>query len=246
MGAATMRRAVTLAALIASICAHRDDSRSNFRREGSGSGSTVQTASLGPTSQPSLAPTTETPSTAPSIACDVTVTTVGVEFAPNAVEINLGQVVCFEPGRSHNVLQGATAGDCTEVQQPLFGSSRLGKAVTHRFSSPGTYHFFCSPHCSLGMSGTIIVREGTPAPSSWAPTTVSPTLQARTRTFAPVTAAPTSLSPTLSSQQNPISYAPTTVAPTSSMAPVTFPPVTNAPTWGIPWQHAPPSKSSHC
>ena len=85
-------------------------------------------------------------------------------FSPSSLTIHVGDTVQWTWSSSgHNVVSGS---DCTAddqfcspndsncAQAPLSGS---GTTYSHTFTAEGTYPYFCSQHCSLGMVGTITV-----------------------------------------------------------------------------------------
>jgi len=36
-------------------------------------------------------------------------------------------------------------------------TSGVGATYEHKFTTAGTYPYFCAPHCSVGMTGTVTV-----------------------------------------------------------------------------------------
>jgi plastocyanin len=57
---------------------------------------------------------------------------------------------------SHNVISGS---NCTPDGK--FSSEKLqgrGAVYEETFTTPGTYPYYCDPHCSMGMKGTIVVE----------------------------------------------------------------------------------------
>ncbi len=108
---------------------------------------------------------------APSDAADVRMITEdgGYHFEPHVVRVNVGGTVTWtnESG-SHSttayhpdndqpqlVPDGATAWDSGIV-------SDEGATFEHTFETEGVYHYYCTPHESLGMIGTVIVGEPDP------------------------------------------------------------------------------------
>ncbi len=39
------------------------------------------------------------------------------------------------------------------------GAVKAGQTYSHTFTTPGTYHYFCIPHESMGMVGDVVVRQ---------------------------------------------------------------------------------------
>jgi plastocyanin len=82
----------------------------------------------------------------------------GHEFDPPAVHIKAGQSVRWEwVAGFHDVVSGSA---CTSDGQFRSGSGTEGPGSTfdHRFDAPGTYPYFCDPHCGIGMTGKVIVE----------------------------------------------------------------------------------------
>ena len=102
---------------------------------------------------------------AAGLACDSTligtgqmanayVTTQSTSFAPVQVTIQVGQTVLWAFGSgNHNVLfdeiPGAPA-DCPQVVS--------AGTCTRQFLTAGSFGFFCGPHYSVGMVGTVVVN----------------------------------------------------------------------------------------
>jgi plastocyanin len=98
----------------------------------------------------------------------------GYSFKPAMVRIKAGQAVKFVTvsGGPHNVTfdpqdipQGAEATlDKNMPQQqakltgPLVTNPNDSYVVSFKDAKPGTYKFYCLPHQSLGMQGTIVVE----------------------------------------------------------------------------------------
>jgi len=93
----------------------------------------------------------------------------GYHFEPHVVRVNVGGTVTWtnESG-SHSttayhpdndqpqlVPDGAAAWDSGIV-------SDEGATFEHTFETEGVYHYYCTPHESLGMIGTVIVGEPDP------------------------------------------------------------------------------------
>ncbi|WP_058365362.1 plastocyanin/azurin family copper-binding protein [Haloparvum sedimenti] len=108
---------------------------------------------------------------APSDAAEVNMITEdgGYHFEPHVVRVNVGGTVTWhnESG-SHSttayhsdndqpqlVPDGAAAWDSGIV-------SEQGATFEHTFETEGVYHYYCTPHESLGMIGSVIVGEPDP------------------------------------------------------------------------------------
>lgn len=131
------------------------------------------TTTSSPSSRPSAAPTPaathSTASVAPKPARSATTTkattcggsgstttiqmVTGDRFTPSAVTINrcdaVKAVYADTTGIPHNWQgHGWTSPDMTSA----------GQSYTYRFTSTGTFNFFCSYHQGVGMTGTVTVR----------------------------------------------------------------------------------------
>jgi len=73
-------------------------------------------------------------------------------FVPETITIDAGTTVQWINGGHgvHTVTDNAGEWDS--------GSLAPGENYTHTFDRPGTYPYYCVPHRSMGMTGTIIVR----------------------------------------------------------------------------------------
>ena len=108
---------------------------------------------------------------APSDAAEVSMITEdgGYHFEPHVVRVNAGGTVTWhnESG-SHSttayhpdndqpqlVPDGAAAWDSGIL-------SEQGATFEHTFETEGVYHYYCTPHESLGMIGSVIVGEPDP------------------------------------------------------------------------------------
>ena len=97
---------------------------------------------------------------APALAGAVThtVTQEGLTFNPATITIEVGDTVAWIwSGGSHTVTSGTDLSD-PEVGllfDQSFNSSN--PTVTHTFTQVGTQDYFCRPHLSFGMTGTVII-----------------------------------------------------------------------------------------
>ena len=114
---------------------------------------------------------------APIVTADNPVTTVGtattvdmtasLQFAPNAVTINVGETVNFRNISTFTHTVSTVADTPIESQAVLLpagatpfdsGAIAPGETFSQTFSVPGTYRYFCEPHVGQGMIGTVIVN----------------------------------------------------------------------------------------
>src|SRR5262249_43042658 len=118
--------------------------------------------------------TTTTPGTTTTTMQGVAVVMVGpgisLVFQPATTTIKVGQTVRWVWASSiHNVVGGTVAANGVGTADALFGSpndTNCGAAplgnpndvYEHTFNQVGTFPYFCSPHASSQMRGTIIVE----------------------------------------------------------------------------------------
>lgn len=112
----------------------------------------------------------------------VAIQAAGLSFLPPAVVVAVGTPVTWE-----GVLIGHTVDTADSLEQALAADgndpanadgdpdtfSRLlpqGSSVTHAFTAPGTYWYFCAPHAGAGMVGVVQVVEDLSAGASVRPT----------------------------------------------------------------------------
>lgn len=78
-------------------------------------------------------------------------------FSPRTVTIAVGDSVTWQwvGSNSHTVTHGTDPGNLGG----LFNEGpKSSGTFGHRFTSPGTIPYFCVPHFSMGMTGTITVQ----------------------------------------------------------------------------------------
>jgi plastocyanin len=96
-------------------------------------------------------------------------------FGPSVVAINVGDSVrwTFQDG-GHNVVSGSNCiadnkfCNFSDANCNFNPNGAIGTTYTHVFNTPGTFNYFCRPHCSDGMTGVVIVQAGgspTPTPT---------------------------------------------------------------------------------
>ena len=98
-------------------------------------------------------------SVAQSATVDVQVS--NFQFTPATVEIQAGDTVRWVWSDSgHSTTSGS---NCSPDGVWDSGVQNAPFEFSHTFSTPGSFPYFCIPHCSMGMVGTVVV-SGTPPP----------------------------------------------------------------------------------
>jgi plastocyanin len=78
------------------------------------------------------------------------------QFTPAQVKIKVGESVRWTwGGGTHNVVSGS---NCTDDGKFTSGAPMGGGTFDHKFETAGTFPYFCSPHCTMGMVGEVIVE----------------------------------------------------------------------------------------
>jgi plastocyanin len=96
-------------------------------------------------------------------AAPQTITANGTSFSPANVTINQGETVTWRnTGGTHNVvLEGPDGFEFPNPPAPE--SNTMVWPFTRPFSTPGTWRYYCRPHESAGMEGTVtVVATGAP------------------------------------------------------------------------------------
>jgi plastocyanin len=99
----------------------------------------------------------------------------GQRFAPAQLHIQAGQTVTWsnESSESHTVTafedsipegaeyfaSGGASSEAAARDDVADGLLKPGDTFQMTFDVPGTYRFFCIPHESSGMKGTVVVAE---------------------------------------------------------------------------------------
>jgi plastocyanin len=109
--------------------------------------------------------TTTSPTPTPTPVTHTVVVGPGFAFEPAALTIQVGDTVEWSWASSgHNVVSGSgcvadgqfcSPNDSACATATLSGS---GTIYSHTFTAAGTFPYFCSAHCALGMVGTITVQ----------------------------------------------------------------------------------------
>ncbi|MCA9584821.1 MAG: cupredoxin domain-containing protein [Myxococcales bacterium] len=83
--------------------------------------------------------------------------TAGNQFTPGSVTIKAGETVKWTwEGGNHNVVSGATCG--TPDGKFTSGPVKTSGSFEFKFTTAGTYPYYCDPHCSMGMKGMVVVQ----------------------------------------------------------------------------------------
>ncbi len=86
-----------------------------------------------------------------------------VKFAPENLTITTGTTVAWEwKSANHNIVVNKQPDDANWKGTPG-GKGKTynsGYRYTHTFDVAGKYHYYCSPHRSLGMVGSVTVKQG--------------------------------------------------------------------------------------
>lgn len=108
----------------------------------------------GGSSPPSAVPPPQTPP--PPVTNVIQVGQGGAMFSPTSLTVNAGDTVTWQWASSGHSVDSGT--NCSPDGQFSSGIQDAGFAFSHLFSAPGTYPYFCIPHCSMGMTGTVVVN----------------------------------------------------------------------------------------
>jgi len=102
------------------------------------------------------------------------------KYNPQTLTVAPGNTVTFMWPLSGTILHSVTSGDPSQCfPDGKFDSlGRLRGNYTHTFVLPGTYNYYCAPHCATGMQGQVIVNGligNTSVPLNTTPPTPQPT-----------------------------------------------------------------------
>jgi plastocyanin len=86
-------------------------------------------------------------------------------FMPSTVTIHVGDIVkwTWDTG-GHTVTSGSSCTADNVFCSPSNtncssgATSNAGATYSHTFTGTGTFPYFCIPHCSFGMTGSVVVQ----------------------------------------------------------------------------------------
>jgi plastocyanin len=92
-------------------------------------------------------------------------------FDPETIQVTPGTTVKWVwEGDNHNVVVESQPDDADWEGQPPDETYDTGHEYEHTFETLGTYDYFCQPHKSVGMVGTVEVVESISTPEPSGPT----------------------------------------------------------------------------
>jgi len=120
---------------------------------------TSSTATMPPTTPAPAGASTTTPSSTTTSTGPATpaapgqVTIVDYDFTPNTVTVKVGDTVTWtnQDGADHWVVTAPSSPDAFDL-----GRQTKGSTVTHTFTAPGSYPYFCNLHNY--MKGMVVVQ----------------------------------------------------------------------------------------
>ncbi len=124
-------------------------------------------ATVYPKASPSAAPTSAgpdgaaSPTAKPTVSAPPaepnTVTASGVLFTPDKLTVKVGDKVTWKNNDGFHTVTGGTGG-AADPASPMNGQlTTAGQTYEATFTKAGTYPYYCQPHESLGMKGTVTV-----------------------------------------------------------------------------------------
>jgi plastocyanin len=99
-------------------------------------------------------------------ATTITVAATGTSFSPANLTVHTGDIVHWVFDGTHDVTSGSA---CKGDGKFSSGTKNSGDTYDFTFTATGTFPYYCSFHCSLGMTGVITVT----APSGIDPESLS-------------------------------------------------------------------------
>ncbi len=101
-------------------------------------------------------PGTTSASSGGGAAAAATVQVASNAFTPATVTIKKGQAVRWVwSSGTHDVVSGTS---CSSDGKFTSGPPASGTSFERTFDEAGTFDYFCTPHCSMGMTGKVIVE----------------------------------------------------------------------------------------
>jgi plastocyanin len=105
--------------------------------------------------------------TGPSCSAGAKIVSVGeggLTFSPSTLSVKVGDTVCWQwKAGGHTVTSGSSCTADGKFCSPSDTScstattSLVGAIYEHKFTAAGSFPYYCAPHCSAGMVGTITV-----------------------------------------------------------------------------------------
>lgn len=83
-------------------------------------------------------------------------------FDPAEVTINVGDTITWQytGGSPHTITPGSGPGDDNPHNEwERQEMDQIGQTFEHTFNNAGTFDYYCEPHFSDGMTGTIVVES---------------------------------------------------------------------------------------
>lgn len=81
----------------------------------------------------------------------------GNTFTPKDITVKVGQTVRWTwAGGAHNVVSGATCGQGDGIFRS--GAAQAGGTFEWKADKAQVVKYYCEPHCTAGMTGTITVQ----------------------------------------------------------------------------------------
>ncbi len=96
----------------------------------------------------------------------------GFCFSPSEVTINPGDTVRWTWSSSGHSTTSGSPGSPNGIWDS--GILNQGAMFTHTFNSVGSFPYYCTPHGSLGMVGTVTVVSASPTPTATPPPSPTP------------------------------------------------------------------------
>jgi len=82
----------------------------------------------------------------------------GNTFSPGTLSIKVGDTVEWTwKGDAHTVTETTGTACVAKTGGVDSGLNNTGHKFSHTFGAAGTFNYMCTPHCGLGMKGTITI-----------------------------------------------------------------------------------------